>query len=122
MNILKNAAEKCRRDMSKYVTRVHSLRRGGASAYLLAGKTLLDVAMYGRWADMNSCRLYVETSLLHLMRGAQDKVNNGDEEPHFILRNSPRPRDHQYKRAVARFVKQKCQLQIRRLKGKGKLS
>ena len=60
MNILKDAAEKCGRDTSKY--RTHSLRRGGASAYmyLLAGKNLLDVALYGRWADMNSCRLYVE--------------------------------------------------------------
>ena len=47
MNTLKNAAEKFGRDTSKYGT--HSLRRGGASAYLLAGKYLLDdiVALYG---------------------------------------------------------------------------
>ena len=68
MNLLKKAAEKCGRDTTKYGT--HSLRRGGAAAYLLAGKGLSDVALYGRWADMNSCRLYVEPSITHLMREA----------------------------------------------------
>ena len=78
----------------------------------LAGNTLLDVDLYGGWADMNSCRMHdiVEPSLSHLMRGAQDKVNNGDEEPHFVLRNSLRPKDQQYTRAVARLVVQKWYL------------
>ena len=79
MQILKDAAEACGRDTARYGT--HSLRRGGGSAYLLAGKTstLEAVAFYGRWADVRTgtCRLYVEPSASHLMRGAQDKVNSG---------------------------------------------
>ena len=86
MNLLKKAAETCGRDTAKYGT--DSLRRGGAAAYLLAGKSLSDVALFGRWADMNSCRLYVEPSIAHLMRGARDKVNMGVEEPRYILRHS----------------------------------
>ena len=91
MQILKDAAEACGRDTARYGT--HSLRRGGGSAYLLAGKTLEAVAFYGRWADVGTCRLYVEPSASHLMRGAQDKVNSGMEEPHYILRQPARPRE-----------------------------
>ena len=85
MGILKDAAEKCGslRDTGKYGA--HSLRGGGASAYLLAGKNLLDVALHGGWADMNSCILYVEPSLSHLMRGAQDNGAGGSRGPNDRL-------------------------------------
>lgn len=103
MQILKDAAEACGRDTERYGT--HSLRRGGGSAYLMAGKTLEAVAFYGRWADVRTCRLYVEPSASHLMRGAQDKVSSGVEEPHYILRQPARPREFQIKRAAAKLVK-----------------
>ena len=65
---------------------MYSLHHGGGSSYLLVGNTLEAVAFYGQWADVQTCRLYVEPSASHLMRGAQDKVDSGVEEPHYILR------------------------------------
>ena len=100
MHILKTAAEACGRDTSQFGT--HSLRRGGASSYIMAGKTLEEVALFGRWADMRSLKLYVEPAVAGMMKGAQDKVNKGEEEPYFILKKSPRPRTFQKINALRR--------------------
>lgn len=102
MNLLKQAAEVCGRDTKEFGT--HSLRRGGASCYLLAGKLLDEVALFGRWADTRSMRSYVEPSAGFMMRGAQDKVNRGEEEPNCVLRRPQRARAVQMRRAARKVA------------------
>lgn len=100
MGILKKAAEICGEDGKDYGT--HSCRRGGACAYLKAGKSFDDVAIFGRWKDASSCRLYIEPAAAFLMKGAQDRVNRGDEESYHLLRQPPREREQQMKRVMRR--------------------
>ena len=40
--------------------RTHSLRRGGATALLLKGHSMVDIMHLGRWASEKSCRLYLK--------------------------------------------------------------
>ena len=98
MDILKKAAEICGKDGKDYGT--HSCRRGGACAYLKAGKSFDDVAIFGRWKDASSCRLYIEPAAAFLMRGAQNLVNKGEEEPYHLLRQPPREREQQMRRVM----------------------
>lgn len=98
MSLLKAAAEATGRDTSKYGT--HSLRRGGASSYLLAGSDVEEVALYGRWKDVRSCGTYVEPAVGDLMRGLQDKVNKGLRVRDMELKQPARARRHQLRRAA----------------------
>ena len=98
MGVLKKAAEICGEDGKDYGT--HSCRRGGACAYLKAGKSFDDVAIFGRWKDASSCRLYIEPAAAFLMKGAQDRVNRGDEESYHLLRQPPREREQQMRRVM----------------------
>jgi len=97
MSLVKDAAEACGRDTSKYGS--HSLRRGGACAYLQAGVDVHMIAIWGRWADVKTVQLYIEPAVASLMKGAQDKVNNGEVEPNLKLRAEERPRAEQIRRA-----------------------
>jgi hypothetical protein len=40
----------------------HSLRRGGATARVMKGYTLLQIMLEGRWSCESSCRLYLKTA------------------------------------------------------------
>ena len=99
MTLVKDAAEACGRDTSKYGSHVHSLRRGGACAYLLAGVDVQTIAIWGRGADVKTVQLYIEPAVASLMKGAQDKMNNGEVEPNLKLRAEERPRAEQISRA-----------------------
>ena len=48
--------------------RSHSLRRGGATALLLAGVPLSGIMLHGRWASETSCRLYIRPAEVVLLR------------------------------------------------------
>ena len=55
----------------------HSLRRGGATARLIAGHTLSQIMVDGRWSSEASCRLYlksVEAQLLLAKRATDEKA------------------------------------------------
>ena len=91
MSLVKDAAEACGRDTSKYGS--HSLRRGGACAYLQAGVDVHMITIWGRWADFKTVQLYIEPAVASLMKGAQDKVHN------LKLRAEERPRAEQIRRA-----------------------
>ena len=57
--------------------RSHSFRRGGASALFAAGLPVADIAVYGRWATLSSCRLYLasgEQELLALLQARAPAV------------------------------------------------
>ena len=50
--------------------RSHSFRRGGATTLFTAGLPVRDIAVYGRWLTISSCRLYLaqgEQELLGLV-------------------------------------------------------
>lgn len=103
MSLLKAAAEAAGRDTSNFGT--HSLRRGGASAYLLAGSSVEHIALYGRWKDLRSCRSYIEPAAGGLLRGLQDRVNRGMREHEQELRLPARPREQQLRQAAARAAR-----------------
>ena len=90
MTLVKDAAEAGGRSTSKSGS--HSLRRGGACAYLLPGVDVHMIAIWGRWADVKTVQLYIEPAVASLTKGAQDKVNNGEVEPNLKLRAEERPR------------------------------
>ena len=46
----------------------HNLRRGGATALALAGKSIPEIKNYGRWASESSCKLYVMKGEVAVMR------------------------------------------------------
>ena len=48
--------------------RSHSLRRGGATAMFMNGAPLSSVMIYGRWASETSCRLYIRTAEVIMLR------------------------------------------------------
>ena len=100
MQLLKTAAEQCGRSSSDYGT--HSLRRGGASAYVMAGASVEEVAIFGRWRDSQSVRLYVEPAARGLLLGLEDKVNRGERDDQLLLRRPPRERHEQVMRALLR--------------------
>jgi len=100
MQLLKTAAEACGHEAQHYGT--HSLRRGGASAYVLAGGSVEEVAIFGRWRSSQAVRLYVEPAARGLMLGLEDKVNDGCRDEQLILRRPPRPREAELLRATLR--------------------
>ena len=48
--------------------RTHSLRRGGATALLLQGHSMIDIMHMGRWASEKSCRLYLKAGSVICLR------------------------------------------------------
>ena len=100
MQLLKQAAEECGKDPNSYGT--HSCRRGGASAYVLAGASVEEVAIFGRWKDSRSVRLYVEPAAHGLLVGMEDKVNEGCRDKQLLLRRPARERHDQIMRAIMR--------------------
>ena len=62
---------------------LHSLRRGGACAYLLAGVDVHTIAIWGRRADVKTVQLHIEPAVASLTKGAQDKANKGEVEPNL---------------------------------------
>ena len=77
MTLVKGAAEACGRDSDTSKCGSHSLRRGGACAYPLAGVDVHMIAIWGRWTDVKTVQLCIEPAVASLMKGPQDKVNNG---------------------------------------------
>ena len=101
--LAQRGAELCGRDTRLYAT--HSWRRGGASAYILAGCSLQSVQLYGRWALLSSLKLYVGPVIGQLLSGAQELVLSGKEEVRMLDRPQPRPRDFNLHRAKAAVKK-----------------
>ena len=104
--LARRGAELCGRNTNEYAT--HSWRRGGASAYILAGCTLQQVQLYGGWALLSSLKLYVEPVIGQMMKGAQERVIAGIEEVKIIDLPVPRPRDfniHRAKQTVMKLAK-----------------
>ena len=56
MKLVRVGAELCGRNTKEYGT--HSLRRGGANEYFLAGMSLSSYQLFGRWASIQSVKLY----------------------------------------------------------------
>ena len=100
MRLVQAAAEGCGRDTKLYGT--HSLRRGGASSYVLAGATIDNTALFGGWASSHTVRRYIEPAAKFLMKDFIDKVTEGVEEPSLVMRGKPRGRDLQRFKAQRR--------------------
>jgi hypothetical protein len=103
MALLKKAGENLEIEQKNVGT--HSLRRGGAQAYLLAGATLQQVQFWGRWKSDTSMRLYVEGTVGATLRGLAARVIRGEEDPTLLRLEAPRPRDMQIFRAKKRLEK-----------------
>ena len=69
------------------------------TAQIQSGLDVHVIAIWGRWADVETVQLYIQPAVASLMRGAQDKVNNGEVEPNLKLRGEERPRAEQISRA-----------------------
>ena len=105
--LAQRAAELCGRCTKDYAT--HSWRRGGASAYILAGCSLQSIQLYGRWALLSSLKLYVEPVVGQMMKGAQERVLMGIEEVRIVNKPEPRPRAfnmHRAKTAVRKLTEE----------------
>ena len=89
--LLKLAAKRCGRDVTKYGT--HSLRRGGACAYLAGGSTVEQVTYHGRWApNSTAVHSYVEDGAGRLLASHQARVLQGGVNTAVLQRQPPRPR------------------------------
>ena len=53
--------------------RTHSLRRGGATTLMMRGFPMLDIMHFGRWASEKSCRLYLKTGSIIILRAREGK-------------------------------------------------
>ena len=102
VKLVKRCAEECGRDTKLYSS--HSIRKGGASEYLVAGGwTLHEVALFGRWRGERIAGLYVEKVVGQLSEGMQTKVLSGKRESRARFKKTPRDRDvriHRIKRAL----------------------
>ena len=77
----------------------HTFHAYQTCAYLQAGVDVHMIVIWGMWADVKTVQLYIEPAVASLMKGAQDKVNNGEVEPNLKLRAEERPRAEQIRRA-----------------------
>ena len=84
--LLKQAAVALGVDPLKIGT--HSLRRGGATAYLMAGAAYSDVRMYGRWRS-DCVREYVECYDDMLLSAGQKVVSGQVRRDLFIKQDMP---------------------------------
>ena len=91
MKMLKAAAESCGRKAADYGT--HSLRRGGACQYLMAGASFSDTKMFGRWRSDAAAWGYMESKAGLLMRGLESAVCQGEERVRLMQREEP-SREH----------------------------
>ena len=89
--ILKLAAEKCGRDVTKFGT--HSLRRGGGCQFLSCGATLEQVTFHGRWAPGSRAPVaYVEEGAGMLLADFQQTLFASGQSARVMERAPPRPR------------------------------
>ena len=102
VKLVKKCAEVCGRDTKLYAS--HSIRKGGASEYLVAGGwSLHEVALFGRWRGERIAGLYVEKVIGQLSVGMQTKVLSGKREGRARFKKPPRERDvrmYRIKRAL----------------------
>ena len=92
---VKAAAVECGYDAAVYAS--HSLRRGGATACLLAGMSI--EATFGRWKGELCLCLYIETGTAFLIRRYSNRVVEGIEDADLLQRQLPRQRDVLFVRA-----------------------
>ena len=72
----------------------------------MAGATLAQCKLYGRWSSDASLGLYVDGvggTAGSTMRGMAAKVIQGVQDPSLLLREPPRPREAQIYRAKKRL-------------------
>ena len=98
MELVRVGAELCGRDTKLYAT--HSLRRGGANEYYLAGQSLQSVQLFGRWASIESVKLYTSEGVSQVMRGRQEVMLGGTSGLRVLEQAVPRPRETQMWRAA----------------------
>ena len=98
MELVRVGAELCGRDTKLYAT--HSLRRGGANEYYLAGQSLQSVQLFGRWVSIESVKLYTSEGVSQVMRGMQEVMLGGTSGLRVLEQAVPRPREMQMWRAA----------------------
>ena len=98
MEVVRAGAELCGRNIKEYGS--HSLRRGGANEYFLAGMSLSACQLFGRWASIESVKLYTSEGVSQVMRGMQETMLGGGAELRLLENAVPRPRDVQMYRAA----------------------
>ena len=91
--LIKAAAAKGGLDAADYAT--HSMRKGGAQAYLLAGYSLQELKLQGRWSSLDSVLGYVGQAVpsLTLLKRMQWLVVRGHEDEGVLLNKPARNRD-----------------------------
>ena len=90
--MVKAAAQAAGQDPTEYAS--HSLRKGGASQYLISGQcSLEEVRIIGRWKSYKAMEVYIDEAAKDLTRGKQWRVCRGYEDPAIALRKPPRERD-----------------------------
>ena len=90
--LVKQGAEGAGKDPTEFSS--HSLRRGGAGGYLMAGAMdLTQVQFFGRWKSIFTARLYMDWGGPGMSRDAQHKVLRGDQRQGVIPSQPPRERD-----------------------------
>jgi hypothetical protein len=99
VRIVKAAATRAGLDASEYPT--HSMRKGGAQGYLLAGMSLLELKLQGRWSRIESSEGYIGHAVpqLNLLKNMQWRVVRGHEDQE-LLANKP-ARDRTFMRWAA---------------------
>ena len=73
----------------------HSMRKGGAQAYLLAGYSLQELKLQGRWSSLDSVLGYVGHAVpsLTLLKRMQRLVVRGHEDEDVLLNKPARNRN-----------------------------
>ena len=91
LKLIKDTAATCGLDSREYAT--HSMRRGGAAAYLLAGMPLEACKWHGRWASLESMKPYAEPAVKGLTRDLQWRVVRGVTDTAMQDKEVPRERE-----------------------------
>ena len=99
VRIVKAAATRAGLNVSEYST--HSMRKGGAQGYLLAGMSFLELKLQGRWSRIKSLEGYIGHAVpqLNLLKNMQWRVVRGHEDQE-LLANKP-ARDRTFMRWAA---------------------
>ena len=110
VRIVKAAATRAGLDATEYSS--HSMRKGGAQAYLLAGMSLLELKLQGRWKKVESLEGYIGHAVpqLTLLKRMQWKVARGHEDEN-VLANKP-ARDRTFMRWAAEQEAAKLRRQL----------
>jgi len=108
LKIIKAAAVAAGKDPTEYAS--HSMRKGGASQYLLSGNcTLEEVRIMGRWKSFKAMGVYIDEAAKDLTRGKQWSVCRGATHKSVLLRRPPRERDFMRWKARKQATKLKAQ-------------